>query len=93
LGTKQSRESYLFAEHLAEVFTPNDATTDQEISDFLANNLGTEESNRLLTPNQIKKEISYLTIRKSPEIDQVSHKMLKELPHKGIIMLTYLTLF
>ena len=29
----------LFTEHLADVFTPNDATIDQEISDFLTNNL------------------------------------------------------
>jgi len=34
----------LFADYLVEVFRPNDATTDQEISDFLANNLETEES-------------------------------------------------
>jgi len=67
----------LFAEHLADVFTSNNATIDQEISDFLANYLETEESNRLLTPKQIKKEISYLTIRKSPGINQVSPKMLK----------------
>jgi hypothetical protein len=80
----------LFAEHLADVFTPNDATIDQEISDFLANNLEMEESFRLLMPKQIKKEISYLTIRKSPGIDQISPTMLKELSQKGILMLTYL---
>jgi len=50
----------LFAEHLADVFTPN-ATIDQEISDFLANNLATEENIRLLTLKQIKKEISSLS--------------------------------
>ena len=43
LRSKQEKAD-LFAERLAEVFTPNDATTDQEISDFLANNLETEES-------------------------------------------------
>jgi len=32
-------EADLFAEHSADVFTPNDATIDQEISDFLTNNL------------------------------------------------------
>jgi len=80
----------LFAEHLADVLTPNDATIDQDISDFLANNLATEENIRLLTPKQIKKEISSQTIRKSPGIDQVSPTMLKELSQKGILMLTYL---
>jgi hypothetical protein len=80
----------LFAEHLADVFTPHDATLDQEISDYLANNLETEENIRLLTPKQLKKEISYLNTKKSPGIDQVSPKMLKELSRKGIIMLTYL---
>jgi hypothetical protein len=80
----------LSAEHLVDVFTPNDATIDQEISDYLANNLETEENIRLLTPEQVKKEISYLNTKKLPGIDQVSPKMLKELSRKGIVMLTYL---
>jgi len=41
-----------------EVFTPNDDTNEKEISDFLANNLETEESIRLLTPKKIKKKLS-----------------------------------
>jgi hypothetical protein len=48
----------LFAEHLADVFTPNDATIDQAVSDYLAKNLETEASIRLLTPKEIKKEMS-----------------------------------
>jgi hypothetical protein len=46
----------LFAEHLADVFTLNDATIDQEISDYLANNLETEGKIRLLTPKQVKRK-------------------------------------
>ena len=49
-----------------------------------------EEGIRLLTPKQIKKEISYLTIRKSPGLDQGSPKILEELSQKGIVILTYL---
>jgi hypothetical protein len=43
----------LFAEHLADVFTPNDATIDQEISDYLADKLETEENIKLLTPTYL----------------------------------------
>ena len=80
----------LFAEYLADVFTPNDNTADQTVTDYLATNLATSANIRLLTPKQIKTAISHLTIRKAPGIDQVSPTMLKELPHKGIVMLTYI---
>jgi hypothetical protein len=45
----------LFAEHLADLFKPNDANIDQAVSDYLATTLETEESIGLLTPKQNKK--------------------------------------
>uniref|UniRef100_A0A1Y1JXT3 Reverse transcriptase domain-containing protein n=2 Tax=Photinus pyralis TaxID=7054 RepID=A0A1Y1JXT3_PHOPY len=43
-----------------------------------------------LTPKEIAKEIKLLNPKKSPGSDLVTAKMLKELPRKGIVMLTYI---
>jgi hypothetical protein len=50
----------LFAEHLAEVFTPNDNIHNQEIVDFLQHDQVTEKPPIILTPREIKKEITHL---------------------------------
>jgi hypothetical protein len=75
----------LFAEHLAEVFTPNDNISNQEIIDFLEHDQVTEEPPIILTPKEIKKEITHLKNKKAPGLDQISVKMLKELQKKGNI--------
>jgi hypothetical protein len=54
----------LFAEHLAEVFTPNDNINNQEIIDFLEHDQVTEEPAIILNPKEIKKEITYLNNNK-----------------------------
>jgi hypothetical protein len=80
----------LFAEHLAAVFTPNVNIHNQEITDFLDNAQEMDEPATVLTPKEIKKEISYLNNKKAPGLDQISVKMLNELTKKGIAMLAYL---
>jgi hypothetical protein len=55
----------LFAEHLAEAFTPNDIIHNQEIIDFLQHDQVTEEPAIILTPKEIEKEITYLNNKKS----------------------------
>jgi hypothetical protein len=80
----------LFAEHLAEVFTPNDNIHNQEIIDFLQHHQVTQEPAIMLTPKEIKKKITYLNIEKAPGLDQISAKMMQELLKKGIVMLTYI---
>jgi hypothetical protein len=80
----------LFAEHLAEVFTPNDNIHNHEIIDFLQHDQVTEEPAIILTPKEIKKEITYLKNKKAPGLDQISAKMMQELPKKGTVMLTYI---
>jgi hypothetical protein len=72
----------LFAEHLAEVFTPNDNINNQEIIDFLQHDQVTEEPPIIHTLKEIKKEITHLKDKKAPGLDQISVKMLKELPKK-----------
>jgi hypothetical protein len=69
--------------------SPNDNIHNQEIIDFLQHDQVTKEPAIMLTPKEIKKEISYLNNKKAPGLDQISAKMMKELPKKGIVMLTY----
>jgi hypothetical protein len=80
----------LFAEHLADVFTPNDNIHNQEIVDFLQHDQVTEEPTIMLTPKEIKKEITYLNNKRAPGLDQISAKMIQELPKKGTVTVTYI---
>jgi hypothetical protein len=81
----------LFAQHLAEVFISNDNIHNQEIIDFLQHDQVTEEPPIILTPWEIKKEITHLkNKKKSTRFGSNSVKMLKELPKKGIVKLTYI---
>jgi hypothetical protein len=72
-------EANLFAEHLAEVFTHNDNIHNQEIIHFLQHDQVTEEPAIILTPKEIKKEITYLNNKKVPGLDQISAKVMQEL--------------
>jgi hypothetical protein len=42
-----------------------------------------------VSPKEIKVEIGRLHYKKAPGMDLITPTMLKELPHKGIILLTY----
>jgi hypothetical protein len=44
----------------------------------------------LATPTEIKKIIKILKTSKSPGVDEVNNRLLKNLPRKGIVYLTYL---
>jgi hypothetical protein len=42
------------------------------------------------TPKEIKEVIKSLGLTKAPGLDQITPKMMKELPKKGIVLLTYI---
>jgi hypothetical protein len=42
------------------------------------------------SPKEIKEVIKSLGLKKAPGPDQVTPKMLKEIPQKGIVLLTYI---
>jgi hypothetical protein len=48
--------------------------------DFLEHDQITEEPAIIFTPKKIKKEITYLNNKKASDLDQISVKMLQELP-------------
>jgi hypothetical protein len=45
---------------------------------------------KLLSLKEIKEEIGFLNIKKAPGIDKITARMMKELPKKGLVMLTYI---
>lgn len=83
----------LFARHLAEVFTPHNDTMDSNNKDNQNTNSTTPEQITDIpptSPKEIKENISFLNNKKAPGIDMITARMLKELPRKGVVMLTYI---
>lgn len=80
----------VFAQHLAEVFTPHNVEPNEEIEEYLDAPLQLSPPIRAFSPGEIKKEIKLLNNRKAPGFDLITAKILKELPRKGITMLTIL---
>ncbi|XP_017762233.1 PREDICTED: RNA-directed DNA polymerase from mobile element jockey-like [Eufriesea mexicana] len=92
---KRSKEkANLFAKHLEDVFSPNSIHPDQDIVDCLnagLTNSANSSSIRLVSTNEVKKEISKLNNKKkSLGSDLITATIFKELPKKGIVVLTYI---
>jgi hypothetical protein len=45
---------------------------------------------KILIPKEVKEEIVFLNLKKAPGIDKITPKIIKELPKKGLFMLTYI---
>jgi hypothetical protein len=76
--------------HLAGVFQPHEEETDEELSEYLPPLAQPITPIKPVTPKEIKAEICRLHLKKAPGMDLITPTMLKELPHKGIILLTCL---
>jgi endonuclease/exonuclease/phosphatase family metal-dependent hydrolase len=80
------QKATLFADHLAETFTANpseDVTTP-------INRKNLPGSISLVTPKEVSEEIQSIASKKSPGYDLITGEIIKNLPKKGIVMLTYL---
>ncbi|PNF38784.1 RNA-directed DNA polymerase from mobile element jockey [Cryptotermes secundus] len=80
----------LFAAHLSKVFMPNASHPDQEIENDITTLPPNIPTIKIFSPKEIKEEIGFLNIKKAPGIDKITPKMMKELPKKGLVMLTYI---
>jgi hypothetical protein len=80
----------IFAGDLSKVFTPNENHPDQEIEDDITTLPRNILPIKLLSPKEIKEEIGFLNIKKATGIDKITAQMLKELPKKGLVVLTYI---
>jgi hypothetical protein len=79
----------LFTVHLSKVFTPNNNQPDQEIEENIIISPLHIPLIKILSLKEIQEEISSFKNKKAPGID-ITPKMLKELPKKGLVMLTYI---
>jgi hypothetical protein len=79
-----------FAKHLADVFKPHEEESDDELPEYPQPPTQPVAPIKPITPHELKTAIRLLHTRKAPGIDLITPPMLKELPHKGILLLTYL---
>jgi hypothetical protein len=83
------QKAELFAEHLTDTFQPYPQQTAEE--NIPATNNEDETPITLVTPAEVSKEITKnISIKKAPGFDLITGQILKELPRKGIVKLTYL---
>jgi hypothetical protein len=83
-------KSKLFAQHFANIFTPHNVENDHEIEKNLTAPIKSHQTLTCTSPKEINEVIKSLGLKKAPRLDQVTPKMLKELPQKGIVLLTYI---
>lgn len=77
-----------FATHLENTFQP----LDQQEEDVLEETVPQDEENiALVTPGEVMKEIKYnIHSKKAPGFDLITGEILKQLPRKALVKLTYL---
>lgn len=78
-----------FAHHLEQIFQPNEATAlpDNDLVNHTSND---DLEIKLVTPKEVRNEISRLNKKKSPGYDLITGEVLQNLPHKAIVKLTTL---
>jgi len=90
LGPKSDKEKAgLLAEHLSEVFSPNDNDQNQEVEQDLTTPIQSQERIKAFTLKEIKDEIKMLNQKKAPSPDIITARILKELPKEGLVNLMY----
>lgn len=85
-----TEKSNVFAHYLAEVFHPHSNEDNAEVEEYLTAPLQLSLPIKAFSPLEIIQEIKYLNSKKAPGYDLITGKALKELPRKGIILLTIL---
>ena len=83
----------LFADHLQEVFSPNNAADDDTptfITQFLEEPHQLEQPIKKFSKHEVLITILNLKDRKAPGYDCVTAEILKKLPKEGIIYITHL---
>lgn len=76
----------LFADQLVKTFTPHSICSNP-LPDLES---GSSDPIKLFSPLEVAKELDRLNSKKAPGTDNITATMLKELPKKGIVLLTYI---
>lgn len=83
-----------FASHLKSVFQENSGNNqeswEKEVDDYLQSDYQMSMPIRAVSPKELQKEIRKLELRKAPGFDLITAEILRELPQKAVIYLTYL---
>ncbi|KAL4111825.1 hypothetical protein QTP88_015710 [Uroleucon formosanum] len=95
LAISDSDKAETFGNHLSKTFTPHSNIKPEleyldEINNYLNSPLPMSLPAKHTTPNEVKYIINKLKIGKSPGYDLISNKILRHLPKKTIILLTYI---
>lgn len=88
-----SEKAEVFVEHLGKVFQPDEAisaTERDEIQNLLDVPLQLSLPIKYFSVNEVRKMIEGLKDKKSPGYDLITGRVLKELPHKGTTLITYI---
>lgn len=80
----------LFAYHLSGIFLPHEDTLINPTPENPTPPETPPTPIPSVTPKDIKSEIQRLNLKKTPGLDQITSRMLRELPRKGIVLLTYI---
>lgn len=82
------QEAEVFADHLAETFKPSQIHTETRLQH--TENMISEDI-KPVSPKVVANEIRMnFNPKKAPRFDLITGEILKQLPKKGIVMLTYL---
>lgn len=82
-------KAIVFAEHLEQVFTPLPSrNSDKDIENFLEIPCQMSLPIKPFTPKEVRREIKNLNSRKAPGYDLITGTTLKQLPRKGLVLLT-----
>lgn len=90
-----SEKAARFAQHLEEVFTPNEFVSNKvslqsQISNFLNQTHQLDLPIRKFTKSEVKDVIRKLKPNKAPGYDLITPKTLKELPDEALCLLTFI---
>lgn len=88
-----SEKAQRFAEHLKQVFTPNESLNHNlqtNIESFLSETHQLDLPLKTFSKSEIKNAIHKLKMNKAPGYDLITPKALKEMPKEGITLLTYI---
>jgi hypothetical protein len=80
----------LFAENLSEVFSPHNNDQDREVEQDLATPIQSQERLKVLTLKELPDEIKMLNQIKTPGLNLITARLLKELPKEGLVNLMYI---
>ena len=86
------KKAELFAEHLCNVFKPYDDVIDHEfvssVKESLLAPLPLSLPPKSITINEVSCTILKLPLKKSPGYDLITSEILRQLPYKGLLLLT-----